>query len=105
MIDFGIYLTYVMFFVALIAAVVLPIIKSLDDPQSLMYAGIGIGGIVVIFLISWMISDNEVTAVYQAFDVDASGSKLVGGSLISMYLLFVIALGGIVVSEVSKLLK
>lgn len=105
MVNFALYLTYILFFVAIGAAIVMPIINSINDPKSLMKAGIGIGALVLLFLISWAISGSEVTAVYQKFDVSESGSKFVGGGLITMYLLVFIAIIGIIYTEISKLIK
>ena len=105
MVDFGIYLSYFLFFVGIIAAVVMPLINALDNPKVLMKAGMGIGAALVVFLISYMLSGNEVTEVYKEFGVDEGSSKLVGGGIIMIYLLAFIALGSIIYGEVSRLIK
>ena len=103
--EFGLYLAYLLFGIALLAAVVLPLIKALDEPKKLVKAGIGVGGILVVFLISWAIAGNEVTAMYTTKGVDVGLSKLVGGVLTMMYLLMGIAIVAIVYTEITKAFK
>jgi hypothetical protein len=103
--EFGIYLAYVLFAIALVAAIILPLIKALDEPKHLMKAGVGVGGLLVVFLISWLIADNEVTAMYTTKDVGEGLSQLVGGVLTMMYLLMGIAFAAIIYTEINKTLK
>ena len=103
--EFGLYLAYILFAIGLLAAIVLPLIKALDEPKQLVKAGIGIGGLAVVFLISWIIASDEVTTMYTTKGVDVGLSKLVGGVLTMMYLLMGIAIIGIVYTEISKVLK
>lgn len=105
MVDAGLYLAYIMFFVGLIASIVMPILNSLGDPKSLMKTGMGIGAVLVIFLISYGISGSEVTDVYRNFGVDEGGSKLYGGMIIMIYVSAIIAIGGIIFGEVSRIIK
>jgi len=105
-IDIFLYIAYALTILAAIAAIAFPIVNSMSEPKSLIKSGIGIGGLLVIFLISWVISGNEFTA-YQAseFGISASLSKFVGGMIIMMYLLIAVALGGILYTSFSKLKK
>lgn len=105
MVDFGIYLSYFLFFVALAAAVVMPIISALDNPKVLMKTGMGIGAALVVFLVGYVISGSEVTPLYTEFGVDEGSSKLVGGGIIMVYLLALIAIGSIIYGEVTRLIK
>jgi len=105
MVDAGLYIAYAMFFIGLIAAVVMPVLNSLGDPKSLMKTGMGIGAIVVVYLIGYIISGSEVTDVYTQFGVDEGSSKSIGGGIIMVYLLALIAVGGIVFGEISRIIK
>lgn len=105
MVNAGLYLAYAMFFIALIAAVVMPLLNSLSDPKSLMKAGIGIGAALVVYLIGYVISGNEVTDVYTQFGVDEGSSKTIGGGIIMIYLMAFIAIGGIIFGEISRIIK
>ena len=81
-----------------------PYIAS-KNPKSLITSGIGLGSILVLFFIAWLISGNEVNASYAEFGVDESLSKFIGGMLNLVYFLAGIAVIGIVASEFRKALK
>ena len=104
-IDIALYLSYIMVIVAAIGSVVLPMISAAGDPKSLLKSGLGVVAILVVFLIAYVISDNEVRPLYTDFGVDAGQSKLIGGGLICSYLLFFIAMFGIIYSEVTGFFK
>jgi membrane protease YdiL (CAAX protease family) len=103
--DIALYIGYFLVAVAVIAALVLPLIKAAGNPRSLLTMGAGILGLVVIFGIGYALAGNEVLPFYARYEIESTGSKLIGGSLITMYLLLVLALLGIAVTEVSKLFK
>jgi len=103
--EFGLYLSYLMFAIALLAAIVLPLIKAFDEPKQLVKAGIALGGLLVVFLISWAIAGNEVTTMYTEKGVGEGLSKMVGGVLTMMYLLMGIAIVAIIYTEVHKSVK
>ena len=105
MIDFMLYLGYALIAICALAAIVLPAINALGDPGSLVKSGVGLGGLLVVFLISWGLSGSEVLPAYTDFGIDAGLSKFVGGILTMMYLLAFIAIIGILYTEVSKFFK
>lgn len=99
-IDVGLYASYILIVLSALAAVIIPLAQSMGDPQSLVKSGIGLGALLVVFLIGYLLAGSEATP-----GVTESTSKLVGGAIISMYIFFFLALGGIVYTEVSKLIK
>lgn len=103
--DISIYTAYLLVIVAALSAIVLPIINSLGDPKQLLKGLIGIGVMLVIFFVGYLLSGNEVTAVYLKNEVDAQASQLVGGALIAMYIFFIVSFASILVTEVLKLFK
>ena len=104
-VNIGITLAMIMVGVAALSAVVLPLIKSLSEPKVLIKTGIGVAALLIVFLIGWALSGNEVTPTYANFGIDEGGSKLVGGALTTMYILFIVSVIGIVFSEFNKALK
>ncbi len=102
-IDIFLYIAYALTLLAAIAAIAFPIINSISEPKTLVKSGIGIGGLLIVFLISWAIAGDSFTA-YQAseFGIDASLSKFVGGLIILMYFLVGIAITGILYTSFSK---
>ena len=103
--DIGLYVGYTLFTVALLAAVILPLINALKSPKDLAKSGMGLGALVIVFLISFGIAGSEVTAKYTAQGIGESSSKMIGAGLTMFYIVFIAALIGIVYSEISKALK
>jgi hypothetical protein len=106
-IDIILYLSDILVVVAVVAAVVLPLIKSLDDPKSLLKSALAFIGLVVLFFIAYSISDGEVIPKFAADPVNLTEgmSKFIGGTLIMTYVLTIVALAGIVITEISKAIK
>lgn len=104
-IDLMLWTAYGLIILCAAAAIILPTINALNDPGSLVKSGVGLGGLLLVFAISWAVSGNEVLRSYTEFGIDAGLSKFVGGVLTMMYLLAFIAIVGIVWSEISKVFK
>ncbi len=106
-IDIGLYLSYLLVVVSLVASIVMPIIYSLGDPKSLVGIGISVAALLILFFISYVLSSDEITNPKAAaqYGITNGGAKLIGGSLIMMYLMFMGAIVGVVVSEVIKIFK
>jgi NADH:ubiquinone oxidoreductase subunit 6 (subunit J) len=105
--DILLYGSYLLILIGAIVAVVMPLINSLDDPKSLLKTIVGIVGIVVLFFIAYSISSNEVLPKFEAdpFNLTPQGSQLVGGMLITTYVLSLVTIGSIFVTEVTKAIK
>jgi NADH:ubiquinone oxidoreductase subunit 6 (subunit J) len=105
--DILLYGSYLLVLIGAIVAIFMPLIKSLDNPKSLLKTGAGIVGIVVLFFIAYSISSNEVLPKFEAepFSLTPAGSQLVGGMLITTYILAIIALVSIVFTELTKAIK
>lgn len=104
-IDIGIYLTYAFFVISVAAAILLPLVHAIKHPQGLVKSLIGVGGLVVLFVIAYSLSGAEVSAKAASLGVGESGSKMIGAGLTLFYFVFVIAAIGIVFSEINKALK
>ena len=104
-VDIMLYIGYFLVAVAAIAAIVLPLIKSVNDPRSLLAMGAGLVGLIVIFLIGYALADNEVLPSFARQGIDGTWSQVIGGTLITMYLLIGLALLSIIVTEVSKIFR
>lgn len=103
--DIGLYVGYLLAIVAVVAAVVLPLINAIKAPAGLVKSLAGVGGLVVIFIIAYALSGSEVTTKAAAQGVDASGSKLIGAGLTMFYIVFFAAAVGVIVSEINKAFK
>ena len=105
LVDIILYFGYGMVIVAAVLAVGFPLWIASKNPKSLVGTGVGLGSILVLFLVAWSLSSSEVYSSYAEFGVDASLSKFIGGMLNLVYILAGLAVVGIVYSEVSKGLK
>ncbi len=81
--------------------------QIITAPKKAMGSLIGIGGLILVFVISYVISsEGSVSAdVMKKFEVTSSLSHTIGMSIISMYILGALAILAIVYSEVSKIFK
>jgi NADH:ubiquinone oxidoreductase subunit 6 (subunit J) len=105
--DIILYGSYLLVLIGAITAVFMPLIQSLDDPKSLLLTGVSIVGIVILFFIAYSVSGNEVLPKFEAdpFNLTPQGSQVVGGMLITTYILSLVAIGSILVTEITKAIK
>lgn len=104
-VNIGLIAAYVLIVVGGLGALILPLISAMSHPKSLLYTFIGVLALGIMFVIGWGIAGSEVTAEYLKYDVNESSSKVIGGALTMMYMLILIALVGIVFTEISKIFK
>lgn len=102
-VNIALYVSYLLVILAALGAIILPLINALGNPKSLVKSLIGVGALVVLFLVSWAISGDEVTAVYTKFDITSTSSRVIGGVLITTYLLMGVAILSIIYSEIRKI--
>lgn len=104
-VDIMLFGSYLLVIVAALGAIVLPLINALSNPKSLLKSALGVVVIGVVYLIGWGISGDEVTAKYIKFDITSTSSQVIGGVLITTYLLMGIAVVSIVYSEIAKIIR
>jgi hypothetical protein len=105
MLDLGFYLFYVLLFIAVAAMLIFPVIHMLREPSTLLRSAIGIGVVVVLFVVSYALADSEVTLKAAAVGVNESSSKLIGAGLIMFYITLVLSGLALIYSEISKAFK
>ena len=103
--DYGLIAAYVLTLLAALGAIVLPLIKSIDNPKSLLGTLLGLAFLAVLFVIGYALAGNEVKPNYINFNVDEGISKVIGGVLTMFYLLFGLSILSILFTEVSKFFK
>ena len=100
MVDVGLFLAYILTALCILLAVVLPLIKAFGDPDSLKKLGIGVGALLAVFLIAYFTSSSEAEG-----DLSPQGVKFVGAGLVTFYILALLAVLGIVYTEIKKAIK
>ena len=99
LVDIGLFAGYVLVGLCALTAIVLPLIQSFSDPKSLIKSGIGVGALVLVFVVTYAMADGNSTGTTTGI------SKLVGAGLLTMYIATAAAIVGIVYTEISKLIK
>ena len=105
--DILLYGSYALVGLGAVVSVLMPLFKSLDNPKSLLKTGLGIVLILVLFFVCYSISSNEVLPKFESdpFNLTPAMSQMVGGLMITTYVLTIVALVGIVVTEFNKAIK
>ncbi|MBD8490421.1 hypothetical protein IFO69_16840 [Echinicola sp. CAU 1574] len=105
--DIMLYVSYLLIGLGILFAIVMPLIKSIDNPKSLLKIGVGVIGVAVLFFIAYSVSGDEVLPKFavEPFNLTPGASKAVGGVLLTTYILFFLSLVGIVFTEISKIIK
>lgn len=106
-IDIFLYIADILVIAGVVFAVVMPLIKSLDNPGSLAKSAAAVVALAVVFFIAYSMSDGEVLPKFaeEPFNLTPGMSKFVGGSLLTTYALFIVAIVGIVITEINKAIK
>jgi hypothetical protein len=105
--DIMLYVSYGLAILGASLSILLPLLKSLDDPKGLLKSAIGIIGLGVLFFIAYSVSGNEVAAKYEGdpFNLTPGMSQTIGGLLIATYAMSIITVLSIVISELVKAFK
>ena len=103
-INFGIPLAYIALGIAVLAAVAFPVLQMVTDFQKAKTAIAGVGIILLVFLLSYMLADNQpLTTNYET--VSGDQVKIVEACLYMLYILFVVSVIAIIASSVSRYFK
>lgn len=107
MVDYVLPFSYLLIIVAVLLALVFGVIMSaMSNPKGMVRGLIAIVLLAVVFAIGYSIAGDEMKPFYQDFGVlTPGGSKMVGGGLMTFYILFAIAAVGIIFTEISKAFK
>ena len=105
-ISIGLYISYLLLFLAAITAVVFPLLDSIKNPKEIAKSGVSVIGLLVLFVISYLLSGSEITAKYMIGGVTTEfNSKMIGAGLIMFYFVLFLSIVAMIYSEVSKALK
>lgn len=99
MINFGLWITYLLIIGAVAAAVIFPVLQIAKNPKAAKGTFIGLGVLLGIFLISLILSGGQANEKYA---VTAGQSKMIGAGLTMIYLL---GFGAIVIAVYTEVKK
>ena len=102
--NFGLPLAYVALGIATLVAIVFPVMQMATDFKKAKSALVGIGILVAIFLLSYVLADNQpLTTNYET--MEGGQMKLIEAGLYLVYMLFAASLIAIVYASVSRYFK
>lgn len=103
--EYGLKITYFLLIVAAVGAILAPLVTTvLNNPKALIYTGGAILALVIVYFIGYSLATGE-TKMIAGEEVSASLSRNVGGAIFTMYILVILAVVGIVYTEISKFFR
>ena len=101
--DIFYWLTLIMLAVATLVIVSFSVKNMITNTKSAKKTLLTGGGLIAVLLLSYFgLASDEVSVSYQKYNISASTSNMVGMGLWSFYILSIIALASIVITELSK---
>jgi len=97
--------SYMLAGIAAATAVLFPIVYLVQNPKKAKGALFSVAALLTIFGIAWLFASGDVLDSYEKYDIDEVVSRRVGMGLIAMYILGFGAIGAIIYSAVSRLMK
>lgn len=99
LISGGLYLSYILLVIGVLASFIFPIIQMIKNPKSTLGSTGGVIIIALIFAIGYVISSDEAITKFEA------NYKMVGAWIITTYVLGVGVVLTIIYAEISNLFK
>jgi hypothetical protein len=97
-------LSYVLLILAIVAALAGAVMQAIMNPSKLKGSLIGLGGMLLVIVISYVLADGTVEPYYTS-DITETASKWSGTGLYAFYILFVLAVLSIASSAVTRFIK
>lgn len=95
-----------MVIIAAVTFLLSPVLNIIQNPKGFLRSLVGVGVLLVVFLIGYAMAGEEVTPVYQSMGIDTPGkSKMIGGMLNATYAFMVFGILAYAYSSVNSLLK
>lgn len=107
-VDIGLYLSYVLIGICVLGILVFAVGRIISHPSAAKSALIGIGGLVVLWFISYLFSSGDDAAegaIFGDMGITEATSHMVGTGLITFYLLLGIVIITIIFNELTRLFK
>ena len=87
-INIGFIILYVLLVVALLGAIVFPLIEMTSNLKAAKGTLFSILGLLALFFLAYAVSPAETGAFYQKMGISPNLSKAIGGGLLATYIIF-----------------
>ena len=87
MIDVGLWIGYILFIGAVAGMAVYSLINMLRDTKKAKGTLIGVGVLAGLFLLTYLMSGNELLPKYVDLGISATQSKMIGAGLLLAYII------------------
>jgi len=107
LINIGLIISYILFGVTLLAALILPLIyffKNFNFKKS-KNSFIALAVLIVIAIISFAMSSGEAGSFTEDFGISSNLFRMIGGSLVTTYIMFFITIIVAIASEATNRIK
>lgn len=99
-IDIGMYIFYILLVVGIVGVLFFAISQTFSDLKGTKGALIGVAALLVVFFLSYTISPANTGAFYDKMGISPNLSKVIGGGLVSTYVIFAGAIISILYSSI-----
>ena len=103
LINAAIIITIILIITSAVLAVASSINGMLINPKGIRGTAIGLGGLLFIFVLSYLLADGSDYMLYD--DVDESTTKWVATGLNAFYIAFALAIASVIYSSLSRISK
>tara|TARA_X000000368_G_scaffold405607_1_gene382920 strand:- start:104 stop:433 length:330 start_codon:yes stop_codon:yes gene_type:complete len=103
LVNIGIILSYVMVAFATITTIGFGVKKMIENTNNAKKTIYTVGGLVLAFIMAYLLASDEVLNSYEKYETTASSSKNVGMGLITFYFLLFGAISSVLYTELSKI--
>jgi hypothetical protein len=104
MLDVGLYIFYALLGIAVVTAVVFPIVNAIKTPGALLRSLAGIAALLVLFGIAYALSDGTLSQRNAAV-ISPTEGRLISAGLILFYITLILSALAVIYSEITKALR
>ena len=104
--DMLLYWMYALLIFSLLVILSVSVYAMIKNPKGSYKALLAVAGLIVLALITYLLSSNTYSPILlEKYNITSNGVKCVGAGLSMTYIILLIAVGSLVFTSVSKLLK
>lgn len=100
------WVAYIAFFLAVVLAILFPIIQIIGNPKAAIRTLLGVVVLVILWFVAYALSDNTFSASeLETMGTTADISKIVGAGLIYTYFVFAMAIVAVFYANIASIFK